>query len=31
MMSTGILNLIPEEFFEENKEFVEKLIKKLKD
>ena len=29
--SRGILNLIPEEFFEENKENVESLIKKLKD
>ncbi|TNV72435.1 hypothetical protein FGO68_gene10415 [Halteria grandinella] len=29
--SRGILNLIPEELFEENREQVEKLIKKLKD
>ncbi|TNV87946.1 hypothetical protein FGO68_gene6125 [Halteria grandinella] len=29
--SRGILNLIPEEFFEENRDSVEKLIKTLKD
>lgn len=29
--SRGILNLIPEEFFDENKENVESLIKRLKD
>jgi hypothetical protein len=29
--SRGILNLIPEEFFEENRDSVETLIKTLKD
>lgn len=29
--SRGILNLIPDEFFEKNRDKVEKLIKKLKD
>ena len=29
--SRGILNLIPDTFFEQNRDKVEKLIKKLKD
>ena len=29
--SRGILNLIPDNFFEQNRSRVEKLIKKLKD
>lgn len=29
--SRGILNLIPEDFFDDNKDSVQKLIKKLKD
>ena len=29
--SRGILNLIPEDFFAQNRDSVERLIKKLKD